>query len=204
MLGRVDDLSELYRSARVVINPVLAGTGLKIKTVEALSRLRPIDLADRSRGAAETLKTLCDVVDNWFEFGPRVVSRLTTDRVESFTAEEVRQIASDVARDGVRRAVYGASRVVEDARQHMARTSVWANRQVRHGLDRPFDVFIDLTARESAGRKGIRVGWPHPDRFTLNSREVTCVVRPGTWPRIRITSRPGLGAWFPQSPRSAR
>ena len=94
MLGRVDDLAELYRSARVVINPVLAGTGLKIKTVEALSRLRPIVTWPTGvEGLPETLKTLCDVVDNWFEFGPRVVSRLTTDRVESFTAEEVRQIA---------------------------------------------------------------------------------------------------------------
>ena len=95
MLGRVDDLSELYRSARVVINPVLAGTGLKIKTVEALSRLRPIVTWPTGvEGLPETLKTLCDVVDNWYEFGPRVVSRLTTDRAESFTAEEVRQIAT--------------------------------------------------------------------------------------------------------------
>ena len=94
VLGRVDDLAELYRSARVVINPVLAGTGLKIKTVEALSRLRPIVTWPTGvEGLPETLKTLCDVVDNWYEFGPRVVSRLTTDRTESFTAEEVRQIA---------------------------------------------------------------------------------------------------------------
>ena len=36
LLGRVDDLASLYGSAQVVINPMLAGTGLKIKSIEAL------------------------------------------------------------------------------------------------------------------------------------------------------------------------
>ena len=41
-IGTVGDLSELYRSVRVVINPARAGTGAKIKTIEALSHLRPV------------------------------------------------------------------------------------------------------------------------------------------------------------------
>ncbi|MEM6392374.1 MAG: glycosyltransferase [Planctomycetota bacterium] len=40
--GRVEDLSPLYRDASVVINPVRAGTGLAIKSVEALGWGRPL------------------------------------------------------------------------------------------------------------------------------------------------------------------
>lgn len=36
LLGVVDDVADVYRSAAVVINPMRYGTGLKIKTVEAL------------------------------------------------------------------------------------------------------------------------------------------------------------------------
>lgn len=35
--GRVEDLSDYYAAATLVINPILAGSGLKIKTVEALA-----------------------------------------------------------------------------------------------------------------------------------------------------------------------
>lgn len=37
LLGRVDSLDNFYRQGDVVINPVSQGTGLKIKTFEALS-----------------------------------------------------------------------------------------------------------------------------------------------------------------------
>ena len=37
MLGYVDSLDEFYRLGDVAINPVYQGTGLKIKTFEALS-----------------------------------------------------------------------------------------------------------------------------------------------------------------------
>lgn len=41
-LGFVDDVGECYRSSRVVINPVHYGTGLNIKTIEALSYAKPL------------------------------------------------------------------------------------------------------------------------------------------------------------------
>ena len=41
-LGFVEDLEECYRQARVVINPVHYGTGLNIKTIEALSYAKPL------------------------------------------------------------------------------------------------------------------------------------------------------------------
>ncbi len=40
--GIVDDVREAYAAARVVVNPVRAGSGLKIKTVEALAHARPL------------------------------------------------------------------------------------------------------------------------------------------------------------------
>ena len=41
-LGVVDDVGDAYRNARVVINPVRYGTGLNIKTIEALSYTKPL------------------------------------------------------------------------------------------------------------------------------------------------------------------
>lgn len=50
LVGPVPDLASCYRRATVVINPVKFGTGLKIKTIEALSMGRP--LVTTSAGAA--------------------------------------------------------------------------------------------------------------------------------------------------------
>lgn len=41
-LGKVDNLKDVYDMADVVINPVLVGTGLKIKNIEALGYLKPL------------------------------------------------------------------------------------------------------------------------------------------------------------------
>lgn len=41
-LGFVDDLGELYKTAQVVINPIQGGTGLNIKTIEALGYSKPM------------------------------------------------------------------------------------------------------------------------------------------------------------------
>jgi len=42
LLGKLDDLSEAYAGAHLVVNPMLFGTGLKIKSVEALAHNRPL------------------------------------------------------------------------------------------------------------------------------------------------------------------
>ena len=41
-LGVVDDLADVYRTARLVVNPVLIGTGLNIKSIEALAYAKPL------------------------------------------------------------------------------------------------------------------------------------------------------------------
>jgi glycosyltransferase involved in cell wall biosynthesis len=42
VLGWLADLPNFYRQLRLVVNPVYRGTGLKIKTVEALAHHRPV------------------------------------------------------------------------------------------------------------------------------------------------------------------
>jgi len=42
LLGVVDNLDDAYSRAAIVVNPVLAGTGLKTKTVEALGHAKPL------------------------------------------------------------------------------------------------------------------------------------------------------------------
>jgi len=77
LLGKVDDLDRVYGRARVVVNPAVAGTGLKIKTLEALSRGKPIVVWPNGvDGLPPALRQFCDVVTNWYDFSRRVTDRL--------------------------------------------------------------------------------------------------------------------------------
>ena len=79
ILGRVDDLARAYAEARVVINPSVAGTGLKIKTIEAICHLRPIIVWPSGvDGVAPEVRSLCQVATDWFEFTQHVI-RLAGD-----------------------------------------------------------------------------------------------------------------------------
>lgn len=79
-LGFVDDLRALYKEAQIVINPVRGGTGLNIKTIEALGYARPListsvgakglpnanqymRVADTSHAFAESIVELIDDID---------------------------------------------------------------------------------------------------------------------------------------------
>jgi glycosyltransferase involved in cell wall biosynthesis len=80
LLGRVENLADAYRLARVVINPAVAGTGLKIKTVEALCHLRPlVTFPAGIDGIDEKAAPFCHVATNWFEFAMHVAELLARD-----------------------------------------------------------------------------------------------------------------------------
>jgi glycosyltransferase involved in cell wall biosynthesis len=75
VLGRIDNLDAAYAEARVVINPAVAGTGLKIKTVQALCHLRPVVAWPSGvEGIEAELQGLCYVATNWYSFARHVIN----------------------------------------------------------------------------------------------------------------------------------
>lgn len=77
--GWVADLDSVYREASVVINPTIAGTGLKIKSVEALAHGKPLVAwthgVDGLEYEGEAPFIVCE---SWEEFGTSVVRLLTS------------------------------------------------------------------------------------------------------------------------------
>lgn len=80
VLGWVENLQSLYRRSTVVINPTVTGSGLKIKTVEALCNGKPLIATPNAveglviEGEAPFL-----VCNNWSEFAGSIVSILESD-----------------------------------------------------------------------------------------------------------------------------
>src|SRR4030095_3387836 len=98
-VGRVSDerLVQEYRKARVVINPQVAGTGLKIKCVEALSAGCPLvvngagaDGLEDHAGQAFLLAT------DWPEFAQHVLRLLTDDALAQRLQVEATQLAEEM------------------------------------------------------------------------------------------------------------
>jgi hypothetical protein len=103
-LGLVADLKPLYGEARVVINPSVAGTGLKIKTLEALSHLRPIvTWPSGVEGLSDELMALCTTAGDWYEFATRVSEFLVSDPPRVFSDRG----RDTIVREMSPRAVYG-------------------------------------------------------------------------------------------------
>ena len=78
--GTVDSLERYYRNCRVVLNPAVAGTGLKIKTVESIAYFRPIvTWPHGADGIEPPLLQLCNVVHNWYEFAEKTAALLSAE-----------------------------------------------------------------------------------------------------------------------------
>ncbi len=78
-LGLVDDVDPLYARCRLVINPAVAGTGVKIKTIEALSRLRRVvTWPSGVEGLPREVAGLCVTARDWYEFSKHVIRLLRT------------------------------------------------------------------------------------------------------------------------------
>lgn len=89
LLGLVDDLGALYRECKLTINPAAAGTGLKIKTLEALSFLRPlVTWPNGVDGLDPALAALCCVARDWWEFHQSVAKILLDPRERWFGNQE--------------------------------------------------------------------------------------------------------------------
>lgn len=78
-LGCVDDLEEIYRNCRVIINPVRAGTGLNIKSIEAIAHCKPIVATAAGARGLRYRKPVVAVADDKFDFAGKVCKFLYND-----------------------------------------------------------------------------------------------------------------------------
>lgn len=77
VLGKVEDLRGIYANSKVVINPAIAGTGLKIKTLEALGYGRPVICWSAGiDGMPIGLSKYCKCANSWFEFTQELINLL--------------------------------------------------------------------------------------------------------------------------------
>jgi hypothetical protein len=77
LVGYVEDLATSYGRARVVINPSVAGTGLKVKTVESIAYARPIvTFPAGAEGIRQPLLNMCYVAADWYVFAEKVIALL--------------------------------------------------------------------------------------------------------------------------------
>lgn len=96
VLGWMDNLQSLYQQSAVVINPSMTGTGLKIKTVEALCNGKPLVATPNAvEGLIFNEETPCIVCDNWPEFAGAVVSLLESDERRQALQESALRYAQD-------------------------------------------------------------------------------------------------------------
>ena len=77
LLGRVDDLNAEYGAAEVCVIPLLAGSGLKIKLIEALSHGRAcVATSVGVQGVQELTDRAVLVADSPYEFAQAVMTLL--------------------------------------------------------------------------------------------------------------------------------
>jgi hypothetical protein len=101
--GVVEDLAAYYRRARVVINPSVAGTGLKIKTVESIAYFRPIvTFPNGAEGVGEPLLKLCRVASDWYQFAENVLAVLDAPS-DGLAPDERETIKTNLAPNAVYR-----------------------------------------------------------------------------------------------------
>jgi predicted nucleic acid-binding Zn-ribbon protein len=97
-IGPVDDVTPLYRHAAIVINPAVAGTGIKIKTLEALCHARQVvTWPNGVEGLDPSLAQLCVVAHDWYEFSEQLVHALSASGAHAIDAGARSLIARHVS-----------------------------------------------------------------------------------------------------------
>ena len=90
----VDDIEKEYAAAEVVVNPTWIGTGLKIKTVEALARTKPLVSTPKGiEGMAGKPEDACSIAASDDDFSAAVVELLGSPE----RREDLRRRAADYA-----------------------------------------------------------------------------------------------------------
>ncbi len=92
LLGRVSDLAPLYRDAAIVISPLLVGSGLKIKLIEALGHGKAVVATSVTlQGVADIVRGAVSVADTPDAFAAAILDLL------SFEARRLRQCEAALA-----------------------------------------------------------------------------------------------------------
>lgn len=78
LYGLADDISEMYGKCQIALNPVAAGTGLKVKTVEALAYGKPVvSFPNGLEGISEEGREKCYFgANDWNEFATKTLRLL--------------------------------------------------------------------------------------------------------------------------------
>lgn len=115
-LGQLDDLAPAYAAASVVVNPVLFGTGLKVKTVEALGFAKPLVTTPMgAEGLDEQAGQAFLVAESAAAFS-EAVSDLLLDREARMTLSKR---AFDFAADWNRRCMTELAAVLDGSRERI-------------------------------------------------------------------------------------
>ncbi len=102
LLGIVDDLTPWYAKAKLTINPAVAGTGMKIKTAESLSYLRPVvNWPAGVDGFPPELAALCPTARDWHEFAAHVITILRSPAADWFSEEQKQEIRELLSPDRI-------------------------------------------------------------------------------------------------------
>jgi glycosyltransferase involved in cell wall biosynthesis len=82
--GHEEDVESQYASAAVVINPCWIGTGLKIKTVDAIARGKPLVTTSKGvEGLDHGIEAACIISDDEREFARGLVHAASSSSAQS-------------------------------------------------------------------------------------------------------------------------
>ena len=108
VLGHVPDLAAEYESARVVINPAVAGTGLRSSGGSAGPSHARGRLGHNRDGLSERLSAYVDEVRDWQEFADAVAKRLLASQ-SPIDADGITAITGELSADAIYRALPNGS-----------------------------------------------------------------------------------------------
>lgn len=94
-LGFVKDIKEAYKSARLVINPIQNGTGLNIKTIEALGYSKPLITTVCGAKGLDLEKNNYIIAKNDEEFCKKVTEVLNSDSLTDMLSKKAFDFASN-------------------------------------------------------------------------------------------------------------
>ena len=80
-MGYVEDIEDSYKDARLVINPVNQGTGLNIKSIEAISHAKPVVTHSVGVRGLKSDKHFAIVADDYQAYADAIIKVLKDDEL---------------------------------------------------------------------------------------------------------------------------